>query len=90
MSPTDINVPITGSLALNQKVSLFQCLAYLNNKSLFVNKYLPCSILRNIATISENNVETANVHTDIENTVIQNTRATIRSLTNEQSTTIQL
>lgn len=40
MSPTDINVPITGSLALNQKVSLFQCLAYLNNKK-FVCKQIP-------------------------------------------------
>lgn len=37
---TDINVPITGSLALNQKVSLFQCLAYLNNKK-FVCKQIP-------------------------------------------------
>ena len=40
MSPTDINVPITGSLALNQKVSFFQCLAYLNNKK-FVCKQIP-------------------------------------------------
>ena len=39
MSPTDINVSITGSLALNQKVSLFQCLVYLNNKK-FVCKQI--------------------------------------------------
>jgi len=42
-SPIVINVPIRASLAVETKDLLFLWLAYLNNKAVFVNRYLPYS-----------------------------------------------
>ena len=40
-SPIVINVPTRASLAVETKGLLFLCLAYLNNKAMCVNRYLP-------------------------------------------------